>query len=121
MYPIGSILCLGMESGMWFYDFFSLRKENRTLKYRLAFAMAALVGFAGIFICGAGVSAGPHCVSNVAHFVHNSRRTEPSKISRLVTPPTVAPRLGAVGLSFLLSSAEADSHCPTGADNSGSV
>ena len=59
MYPIGSILCLGMESGMWFYDFFSLRKENRTFKYRLAFAMAALVGFAGIFICGAGVSAGP--------------------------------------------------------------
>ena len=52
---IGSILCLGMESGMWFYDFFGQRKENRTFKYRLAFAMAALVGFAGIFICGAGV------------------------------------------------------------------
>lgn len=28
------------------------------MKYRLAFAMAAIVGFAGIFICGAGVSSG---------------------------------------------------------------
>ncbi|KAI5451060.1 hypothetical protein NCC49_002548 [Naganishia albida] len=50
----GSILCLGMESGMWFYDFWAARATNKTLKYRLAFAMAALVGFCGIFICGAG-------------------------------------------------------------------
>lgn len=41
---------------MWFYDFWAARATNKTLKYRLAFAMAALVGFCGIFICGAGVS-----------------------------------------------------------------
>jgi hypothetical protein len=43
-----------MESGMWFYDFWASRATNKTLKYRLAFAMAAVVGFCGIFICGAG-------------------------------------------------------------------
>jgi phosphate/sulfate permease len=45
-----------MESGMWFYDFWAQRKSDRSMKFRLALAMAAVVGFCGIFICGAGVS-----------------------------------------------------------------
>jgi amino acid permease len=51
---LGSILCLSMESAMWFYDFFSLRKTDKSFKYRALFAWAAFVGFCGIFICGAG-------------------------------------------------------------------
>lgn len=51
---LGSILCLAMESSMWFYDFFSLRKTDKSFKYRALFAWAAVVGFCGIFICGAG-------------------------------------------------------------------
>ncbi|KAJ9092193.1 hypothetical protein QFC21_006939 [Naganishia friedmannii] len=50
----GSILCPALESAMWFYDYAPYWSVDRTLKYRLMFASAAFVDFAGIFICGAG-------------------------------------------------------------------
>jgi hypothetical protein len=122
---LGSILCLSMESAMWFYDFFSLRKTDKSFKYRALFAWAAFVGFCGIFICGAGVSTsrreGPKNRQLIV--VPPLRPMERSKISKSATRPTVVPPLGVVRIVYWVihSICILTLFVLVGADNSGTI